>query len=606
MKTTFSPVIRFCSFWLLLLLLGCTLPAQTPPAAPAAPATSLAPTAPLAPPESPPAAAPLPTAARTAASQPPATPAAAASTAPAAAALPTPAGSPLRGYDIGSPQWQDLYVSPSGSDSAAGDSPARPLRTLSAAWAGLPAELKNAVRINLLPGTYPCEPGPEASNCINYFADRKGSLSAPLLVRAANGPNTVTLRGGLNFNNVQYLYLLDLNLVGGGPLPTNSSGNNLLHIEAGDHILLRGLSVVGPACVTDDCNNLQEVLKVNQTQYLYVENSLIAGAWHSVVDYFVVQYGHFLNNRVHSAGQWCMYIKGGSAYLTVEANELYQCQLGFQSGQAANLAVMRPPWFHYETYNIRFINNLLHDIPGVGLSAAGAYNTLFAYNTLYKVATSAEDGYAFAQLVPGERNCTPIDEIPNVIRNCAAFTAQGAWGPAALAEGQPAIPNRKVYFYNNLFYNPAPAQTRYAHFEISGPLTLPSGFKNLPNPVVSDREVFFAGNLVWNGSAGFPLGVEEPERGCQPSNPTCNPSLLAKQNTFNQLEPQLVNPAAGDFRPRPVGSLAAVKSPTIPDFTWDAFTPAVPPGSLSNAISLDRAGAPRPAGGPPGAYAAQP
>ena len=33
---------------------------------------------------------------------------------------------------------------------------------------------------------------------------------------------------------------------------------------------------------------------------------------------------------------------------------------------SANLAVMRSPWLHYEAYDIKFVNNVLHDLPGVG------------------------------------------------------------------------------------------------------------------------------------------------------------------------------------------------------------------------------------------------
>jgi hypothetical protein len=506
-------------------------------------------------------------------------------------------------YEIGSPRLQELYISPTGSDTADGSSPAHPLRTLSAAWARIPeGTLETGVRINLLPGTYPCEPGPEESNCINYFANRHGTALAPIILSAAQGAGSVTLRGGLNLNDVAYLYLLDLNLVGGGDLPTNSSGNNLLHIEGGDHVLLRGLSVLGPACANDTCNNLQEALKVNQTQYLYVENSQIAGAWHSAVDYFVVQYGHFRNNQVHTAGQWCMYVKGGSAYLTIEGNEFHDCQLGFQSGQSANLAVMREPWVHYETYAIRFINNILHHIPGVGLSAAGAYNTLFAYNTLYKVGTSSDPGYALVQLTYGERNCTPIDEIQDVIRNCTAYTARGAWGPSAPSDSLPAIPNLRVFVYNNLFYNPAPAQTPYTHFEIPGPLAPPPGFKNIPNPILSDRGLSIAGNLIWNGPPGHPLGIEEPERGCQPANPTCNQSQIAAQNTINILEPDLIDPAHGNFRPRPGGNLSKISAAPIPTFTWDTFSPAVPLGTLHQVVLLDREGKSRGTVNLPGAY----
>jgi hypothetical protein len=520
-----------------------------------------------------------------------------------AAARPTNAPSDSQSYEIGSPLLQELYVSPTGTDTAPGTTPAQPLRTLGAAWARIPEEtLDIGVRINLLPGTYPCEPGPEDNNCINYFANRRGTAQAPLILRAAQGADTVTLRGGLNLNAVAYLYLLDLNLAGGGDLPTNSSGNNLLHIEGGDHVLLRGLSVFGPACANDGCNNLQEVLKVNQTQYLYVENSQIAGAWHSVVDYFVVQYGHFRNNQVYTAGQWCMYVKGGSAYLTIEGNEFHDCQLGFQSGQSANLAVMREPWIHYETYDIRFINNVLHHIPGVGLSAAGAYNTLFAYNTLYQVGTSSDPGYALVQLTYGERNCTPIDEIPDVIRNCALFTARGAWGPAALSESLPAIPNQRVFVYNNLFYNPAPAQTPYTHFEVPGPLAPPSGFKNIPSPILADRGLSMVGNLIWNGPPGHPLGIEESERGCQPVNPTCNPNQLAAQNTLNTLEPDLIDPAHGNFRPRPGGNVFRISTAPIPAFTWDTFSPIVPVGTLDWPVRLDREGKSRGIVDPPGAY----
>lgn len=523
---------------------------------------------------------------------------------PTAQLVPNPKGY----YEIGSPTYSEIFVAPGGNDAPEnpGTDRGSPLRTLSEAWQRLPpAPLTQAVRINLLPGSYPCEPGPEENNCINYFSERSGSQQFPIVIRASDGPGTVTLRGGLNLNQIAYVYLLDLNLTGGGNLPTNSSGNNLLHIEQGDHILLRGLVVQGPNCPTDACNNLQEVLKVNQTQNLYVESSRFSGAWHSSVDYFVVQSGHFLNNKIHTAGQWCMYVKGGSAYLRIEGNVLYDCQLGFQSGQSANLAVMRPPWFHFETYDIKFVNNVLHDIPGVGLSAAGAYNTLFAHNTLVRVGISQDPGYPVLQFVPGERNCTPIDEIPNVIQNCATYAAQGAWGPTTLTEGLPAIPNRGIYVFNNLIYNPAPSQTLYSHFMVSGPISRPAGFANLPAQIILDENVVMQGNLIWNGPADHPFGIEDTSQGCQPANPTCNLTLITSQNTINQIEPQLVDVVNGNFRPLPGGNVLNTAARPVPDFQWASFTPAVPPGDLNNTISFDREHKPRTSSSPPGAYAAR-
>jgi hypothetical protein len=34
------------------------------------------------------------------------------------------------------------------------------------------------------------------------------------------------------------------------------------------------------------------------------------------VDFVAVQHGHLRNNRVYDAQDWCIYVKGGSAYIT--------------------------------------------------------------------------------------------------------------------------------------------------------------------------------------------------------------------------------------------------------------------------------------------------
>jgi hypothetical protein len=156
---------------------------------------------------------------------------------------------------------------------------------------------------------------------------------------------------------------------------------------------------------------------------------VIGGAWHSAVDYFAVQYGHFLNSRLHTAGQWCMYVKGGTAYLSVDSNEFYNCRLGFGAGQSSNFAVMRSPWLHYEAYDIKFVNNVLHDLPGVGLSVMGGYNILLAYNTLVRVGASSDPGYPLLEAVRGERGCHATDELLFPLSTCQGFISQGGWGP---------------------------------------------------------------------------------------------------------------------------------------------------------------------------------
>ena len=512
-------------------------------------------------------------------------------------------------YDIGSPVVTDIWVDPvSGADANSGLTQTAPLKTLTAAWAKTPESntfTGAGYRINLLPGAYPCEPGPEQDNCQNYFGSRHGTHDYPLIIRSVDGPGTVTLRGGLNLNDLSYFYLLDVTLTGGGAsLPTNSSGNNLLHFEGSNHILLRGVTLSGPDCANDQCNNLQEVLKVNQTQYMYVEDSTIGGAWHSAVDYFVVQFGHFVNNNIHTAGQWGMYVKGGSAYLLVEGNEFHDTQLGFQAGQAANLAMMLSPWLHYEAYDIKFVNNLLHDIPGVGISVAGGYNILIAHNTLYNVGTSTDPGYPMMTFVHGERNCTATDELPLPAPACQALAVAGGWGPVAENSGEAVIPNRNVRVYNNILYNPTGQQTLYSHFGFEGEASPGAGIRNISSGARADDSLSIRGNVIWNGGTSMPTGAGDT--GCLDGNAFCNNAQLLADNAINTIEPQLANTSQNNFHPTAGGNIAHRASLAIPDFDWsDAPTsPEVPQGNLSNQVATDLEGNARSATQtPPGAYA---
>jgi hypothetical protein len=503
------------------------------------------------------------------------------------------------------PVLTDFYVSPSGSDTNDGLAPSRPFKTLTTAWGHIPqgsALTGTGYRINFLPGVYPCEPSD--NNCQNYVADRLGTEQFPVILRAYQGPGTVTLRGGFDFNHMQYLSLIDLKLVGGASNPTNNSGNNLLHFASSSHILLHGLKVIGPDCPNDGCNNLQEVLKVNQAEYFDVEESEISGAWHSVVDYFSVQYGRFERNQVSTAGQWCMYIKGGTSYLQVEGNLFHDCQLGFQAGQSSNLTVMRSPWVQYEAYDIKFVNNVLYNLPGIALSVSGGYNVLMAYNTLYRVGTGRDPGYALFQVVHGERGCNATSEIPSPLSTCQSLLSAGGWGPNFITTNRPVLPNKNVFVYNNLIYNPSGSQTQYNHFSFEGPLNVPAGFVNIPSPSVTDQNLVLKGNVIWNGPADQPLGIEEGT-GCQPSNPTCNASQLTLENKINLLLPQLINPERQIFHPLLGGNLYLEKALAIPDFVWNEGNnlPGVPAGNLSNSVLLDFDGKTRVVDGPPGAFA---
>jgi len=394
----------------------------------------------------------------------------------------------------------------------------------------------------------------------------------------------------------------------------------VLHVEKGDHILLRRLALHGPQkCITDECNDIQEVLKINQSQYVYLEQSELSGTFQTVLDFFSVQYGHLLANHIHLSGGRCAYLKGGSAYFQVEGNEFSDCvEAGFQAGESSNLAFMQTPWLHYEAYDIKVVNNLFHDIHGAGLSVSGGYNILMAYNTLYRVGMDDANGrpWALVQLIHGSRGCYPADEFggeSGTRSHCQEALDQGAWGTAALGDGNGGewIPNRNVFIMNNLFYNPAGSTTRYAQFVVNGPLVPPEQTQNIPTPSRTDDNLIVRGNVIWNASIeeGGLLGDNNGSGniGCRDDNPTCNTAQLLDENSINVFEPQLRDPANCDFHPRTESNLLAVHAYPIPDFGWgDApVAPSVPPGNPGNQVLLDYDHLPRVANGIVGALGVQ-
>jgi hypothetical protein len=412
----------------------------------------------------------------------------------------------------------------------------------------------------LLPGTYAPEDLP------NYWESRYGTFEYPIILEALDGQNTVFLPS-LNIYDTHYLYLINVNI---------EAGADAFHCELCDHLLVRGVRMIGD---DPDTYNAQETAKVNQSQYVYFEDNDISGAWDNAVDFVAVQYGHFLGNHIHNAGDWCLYLKGGSAYFDVAGNEFDDCGTGgFTAGQGTGFQFMVQPWIQYESYDIKFVNNLIHDTAGAGIGVQGGYNILIAYNTLYKVGERShllEFGF-------GSRSCDgqPGDDGRE---RCDLYTAAGGWGNNVIADGNNyvRIPNRNVFVYNNIVYNPPGYQSGYQHFSIFAPYDDPStqANSNVPVPVRADDNLQIRGNIIWNGGELMPLGIEaSPDflAGCQPDNPTCDEAQLRADNAINTLEPQLIDPASGDYR------LAEGFTTTlypIPDFTWDL---PVPQGDVSN------------------------
>lgn len=480
----------------------------------------------------------------------------------------TPPASTPGSYDMGSPSTLDLWVDPvNGTDSNSGNSASQALRTITAAWNSIPADQTLTVgrRIRLLPGTHAIP---------NYWENRYGTFAHPILIQAENGLGSVTFPT-VNVFDCRYLYFIGVRVTAGG--------GDVFHLEACDHILLRQCAIVGLGDIWTSASP-QEAMKVNQSQHLYVEDSDISGGFDNAVDCVGVQYGHFLRNKIHHAQDWCMYLKGGSAYFRVEGNEFYDGGTGgFTAGQGTGFEFMTSPWLHYEAYDIKFVNNVVHDTNGAGFGVNGGYNILFAFNTLYRVGSISH----VIEVVFGGRTCD------GNVTQCNTYLAAGGWG-TNIVGGNAEIPDRNVYIFNNIVYNPPGFQSAWQHFTVFGPVPSAPG-SNVPSPVRCDTNLIIRGNVIWNGPSGHPLGLDATN---------LDPNQILAENSINTVQPQLANPGSGDFHPTSGGNVYSVTALSIPNYTWaDAPTvPLVPQGNLNNTVTHNRDGNLRPASDHPGAY----
>ena len=471
-------------------------------------------------------------------------------------------------YDIGTPQWVDLYVDPvHGNDDQDGRTRSTAFRGLLAAFRSLPEGMQSqATRIRLLPGTH----------FGAYLEDRLGTPDFPILIEPADGPGTVEFRpsakgdpGSLQFFHCAHVYLQDFRI--------SVDGGDALHWEQCHHVLVRRMRVLSVRSDGQD-----ETLKVNQCQFVYIEDSDISDAGDNCIDVVAGQWGHIVRCRIHNSTDWGTYLKGGSAYWLVEGNEIWQCGTGgFTAGQGSGMQFMIPPWIHYECYDIKVVNNLIHDCEGAGLGVNGGFNILMAHNTLFRVGQRSHT----VEVVHGSRGCDG-----GATNDCQPLLDLGAWGTTG--EGGQFIPNRNVLFANNVIYNPPGFPRADQFLEIAGPSPVPAD-SNLTGETRADDGLVIRGNVFWNGIAEYPIGIaDDPDGGCHTD--TCTPELVAAGNWFNQLDPSLVNPDAGDFRPVPGSALVGLAVP-LPEFDWSGAPqrPAVPAGTLSNAVLRDQRGSSR-------------
>ncbi len=437
-------------------------------------------------------------------------------------------------YDIGTVTVTDLWVDPvNGSDTATGTTRATALRTLDAAWRSIPQAtvLTTGVRIRILPGTIAEGDAP------NYWEDRWGTATAPVIVEAEDGPGTAHLPP-VNAYGLRYTYFLDIGI---------ENPNDPFHCERCDHLLLRDVTLHG--------SDAHETLKVNQSTNVYVEGSTIGGADDNAIDFVAVRGGHLRANTVGPAGDWCSYAKGGSAQLIVQANHFKNCGTGgFVAGQGTGLQFMEAPFTHYEAYGIAVLDNLITGMEGAGVGVNGGFQVLVAHNTMYSVGSR---GHAM-EVAYGRRSCDgqPGDEGRE---RCQQLLDGGAWGTTRVDDGDNfvRIPNRHVYFYNNLVLDPGSEPGADEHVHLDDPYAGTAQSGSGLGAVVADDDVRFAGNVLWytNGAgtvSGFGGAAD---------------TAFFAGNTVNVFAPTLADPGHGDFHP--VGTPLPAGT-AIPAFgAWD-------------------------------------
>jgi len=456
-------------------------------------------------------------------------------------------------YEIGGTSFREIFVNPvTGSDSNSGASASSAYRTVTAAWNNIPEQVTSqGIRVRLAAGNYP------ESSLPNYWENRTGTANTPIIFQAEAAG--VIFQGDINLFNGNYIYFVGFNVT---PQPVGDA----FHCERCSYILLRDMTLSGGN------REAHETIKINQSNHIFIENSDISGAGDNAIDFVSVQYGHVINSRIHNAGDWCAYAKGGSAYLTFEGNIIYNCGTGgLTLGQGTGFEFMDSPWIHFEAYDIKAINNTIYDTEGAGLGVNGGYNILLAHNTLFRVGSRSHA----LEAVFGERTC---DGNP---AQCSARNSAGGWGPTTVGPIV-YIPNKNVFVFNNLIYNPSPFRSQWSHFAVYGPRS------NSVAPLTAntDNNLVFRGNVVSNGPVDLALGVSD-NGACDPSNTGCNETNVRAENSINALIPTFLDEANRDLR---VTSGSSLPTPvTIPAFPGGDRepTPLAPEGVLANVVAND-------------------
>ena len=388
-----------------------------------------------------------------------------------------PVGAASGWFRMGTPQatpvqypGDQIWVDPVAGDDAAAGGSTTPVRTVTEAWRRIPEVEPAPVVIMLRAGEHTAAP--------NYWENRRGGTIALV---AADGPGTASLREDINMFRVANLTIDGVRIHRRG---------DVFHCERCTNITLRRVDF-------DGLGTAHETIKVNQSDGIAIVDSRISGSYENAIDFVAVHGGVIKGNDISQAQDWCAYVKGGSASIEVRGNTIHHCGTGgFTAGQGSGLEYMVAPWLTYEAMDIGVYDNLIHDTEGAGLGVNGGFHIRMSDNVLVRVGSRSHT----VEFVHGARSCD------GDVTACQVRTAAGGWGAVGM-DGQ-YIPNRDVWFGNNVIANPAGQPSRWQQVTVAEDVTPPPG-SNVPNPARADDGLVITNNIFWNQApdSGYPLAA---------------------------------------------------------------------------------------------------
>lgn len=216
---------------------------------------------------------------------------------------------------------REIWVDPTAGSDAATGTESTPLRTVRAAWESIPAgrQLADPTWIQITPGSV------AAGDLPNYWEHRWGTIATPIVLNAARGAHTVTFMAGVNLYDVAHVTFTGVDIISAG---------DPFHCELCSNVTVT-------EALLDGLGRPQEVVKANQSQYLQFLGNTMRGATGNVLDFVAVAHASIRGNRISGAGDWCAYVKGGSAYIEMMGNEISDCGTGgFTAGQGTGFEFM--------------------------------------------------------------------------------------------------------------------------------------------------------------------------------------------------------------------------------------------------------------------------